>query len=90
MTLFSRLGVAASWVLHILCINLFASRWCLMEGGCGGCLTVAGGASWRVGAGAASRWRVVPLGGWVRGLPNGSGWCLLEDGCGWPAGRTVW
>lgn len=32
MTLFSRLGVAASWVLHILCINLFASRWCLMEG----------------------------------------------------------
>lgn len=48
MTLFSRLGVAASWVLHILCINLFASRWCLMEGGCGWC-RLEGGCGWPAG-----------------------------------------
>ncbi|EFJ48550.1 hypothetical protein VOLCADRAFT_117581, partial [Volvox carteri f. nagariensis] len=31
-TLFSRLGVTASWVLHVLVINLFAGRWCLLDG----------------------------------------------------------
>ncbi|GIL74881.1 hypothetical protein Vretimale_2460 [Volvox reticuliferus] len=31
-TLFGRLGVTASWMLHVLVINLFAGRWCLLEG----------------------------------------------------------
>ncbi|GLC45192.1 hypothetical protein PLESTB_000425800 [Pleodorina starrii] len=30
--LFGRLGVTASWVVHVLVINLFAGRWCLLEG----------------------------------------------------------
>ncbi|GFR40844.1 hypothetical protein Agub_g1492, partial [Astrephomene gubernaculifera] len=31
-TLFSRPRVTASWVLHVLTINLFAGRWCLLQG----------------------------------------------------------
>lgn len=31
--LFGRPAVTASWLLHILVINLFAGRWCLLEGG---------------------------------------------------------
>ncbi|GLI69528.1 hypothetical protein VaNZ11_014170, partial [Volvox africanus] len=31
-TLFGRVGVTASWMLHVLVINLFAGRWCLLEG----------------------------------------------------------
>ncbi|KAG2425863.1 hypothetical protein HYH02_014927 [Chlamydomonas schloesseri] len=31
-SLFGRLPVTASWVLHIMCVNLFSARWCLLDG----------------------------------------------------------
>lgn len=34
-SLFGRLPVTASWVLHIMCVNLFSARWCLLDGRCG-------------------------------------------------------
>lgn len=31
--LFGRTGVAASWLVHVMVINLFAGAWCLRQGG---------------------------------------------------------